>query len=155
MARKYPRSRRFGKYRMGWWRYHDARPVEQPMAASLMLRREAVEAIYDQTSGGLFDEKFPIFFNDVDLCLRLWQKQWEVWYLPAAKVLHHGGASTAQIKPAMIKESHRSLKVFYEKHYRPTVMPFLFWATLILIETGGKLRLWKLQFKRGAKQKEL
>ena len=31
---------------------------------------------------------------------------------------HYGGGSTRQVKPAMIRESHRSLLRFYDKHYR-------------------------------------
>ena len=135
LARRFPRSRRFGFYRMGWWRYHDAREVEQPMASSLLLRREAVSA-----AGGLFDERFPIFFNDVDLCWRLRAARWSVWYLPHAHVLHHGGASTSQARPAMIAESHRALLGFYHKHYRALLPPFLYFTTMALIQASGALR---------------
>lgn len=151
LARKYPRSRRFGSYRMGWWRYHDERRVQQPMASSFLMRREAVEAINNGKIGELFDEDFPIFFNDVDLCWRLWKHGWEIWYLPAAGVLHHGGASTIQVKPAMIAESHRSLKLFYEKHYRALLPPLLYQATIALIEAGSVWRLWRLRRKNGIK----
>jgi len=132
LAKFYARSRRFGFYRMGWWNYRDARPVEQPMASSLMLKRAAI-----QSSGGLFDEDFPIFFNDVDLCWRLWHSGWQIWYLPDAAVLHHGGGATSQARPAMVEQSHRSLRRFYEKHYRGEVWPPLFWATMTMIELAG------------------
>lgn len=154
LSKKYPRSRCFGFYRMGWWRYHDARQVEQPMAASFLMRRAAIEDIIEEKSGGLFDEKFPIFFNDVDLCWRLRARGWEIWYLPTAGVLHYGGASTAQVKPAMIAESHRSLRDFYEKHYRAILPSPIYRATLGLIGLGGAVRLWVLQFKRGITQAE-
>ena len=38
LSRLFPRSRRFGKYRMTWWAYDDERRVPQPMASALMLR---------------------------------------------------------------------------------------------------------------------
>lgn len=135
LARLYPCSRRFGFYRMGWWRYHDARPIEQPMASSLLLRRSAIEA-----AGGLFDEQFPIFFNDVDLCWRLRAGGWQIWYLPTAHVRHHGGASTIQVKPEMIAASHLALQRFYAKHYRATLAAPLYYATLALITASGAWR---------------
>ena len=135
LARCYPRSRRYGFYRMGWWRYHDARQVEQPMASSLLLRRAAIES-----SGGLFDEQFPIFFNDVDLCRRLRFANWEIWYLPSSEVVHHGGGSTQQVRVEMIRESHRSLRRFYEKHYRGVLPLPVYYSTVALIEGGGWLR---------------
>lgn len=135
LARRFPRSRRFGFYRMGWWHYRDAREVDQPMASSLLLRRQAVEK-----AGGLFDEQFPIFFNDVDLCWRLRAAHWSIWYLPQARVLHHGGASTSQARPEMIAESHRALQRFYNKHYRALLPSFIYFATVALIRASGTVR---------------
>jgi GT2 family glycosyltransferase len=127
---------------MGWWNMKTAREVDQPMASSFMLRRAAIESI-----GGLFDEQFPIFFNDVDLCLRIKEAGWQIWYLPEAEVIHHGGAGTSQVRPQMIEESHRSLRRFYEKHYRGRISPLLYWPTIALAEATGKARLWRAQKK--------
>ena len=43
---------------------------------------------------------------------------WEVWFTPEARVLHHVGGSTRQVRPEMVAESHRSMLRYYEKHYR-------------------------------------
>ncbi len=154
MSKFYPRSRRFGFYRMGWWRYHDARPVEQPMASSFLMRRQAAESVWDASVGGLFDEAFPIFFNDVDLCLRLWQCKWAIWYLPNARILHHGGGSTRQVKPEMVAESHRALNIFYRKHYRGIVSPILYGATLAMMQLAGRARFYWASRKNGIKKTE-
>lgn len=135
LARRFPRSRRFGFYRMGWWSYGDTRPVEQPQASSLLLRRAAIERC-----GELFDPQFPIFFNDVDLCWRLRTAGWTVWYLATARVRHWGGASTSQAGPSMIRESHHSLLRFYRKHYRAVLPPAVYGATVALVWLSG---LWR------------
>jgi len=132
------RSCRFGFYKMGWWNYLDRRKVEQPMASSLLLRREAIEA-----AGGLFDEAFPIFFNDVDLCRRLWDSGWEIWFEPASRVRHWGGAATRQVRPAMIAESHWSMRLYYEKHYRGKISPFTYWPTVWMFAAAGKFRVMR------------
>jgi GT2 family glycosyltransferase len=93
--------------------------------------------------GGLFDEAFPIYFNDVDLCWRLRRQGWELWYLPTSRVLHHGGASTRQVRPAMIAASHAGLARFYEKHYRALLAPPVYRATRMLIVLSGAWRLWR------------
>ena len=136
LATAFPRSRRFGFYKMGYWNSKRAQRVQQPMASSFLLRREAIES-----SGGLFDERFPIFFNDVDLCWRLYRAGWQVWYLPSARVVHHGGASTRQRKAAMIEESHRALRRFYEIHWRREYSPLLFHATIWMSDLAGAARV--------------
>ena len=147
LAALFPRSKKFGFYKMGWWNYRDARPVEQPMASSLMLRRAAIESI-----GELFDPQFPIFFNDVDLCYRLKQTGWEIWFEPRSRVKHWGGAATSQIKPAMIAQSHASLRRFYAKHYRSHVAPPLYYATIWMSELAGRARIFAA--KRRKKNKK-
>jgi GT2 family glycosyltransferase len=134
LSKLFPRSRRLAAYRMGWWDHNDERTVDQPMASALMLRSAALEEI------GLFDEAFPMFFNDVDLCRRLWDAGWEVWFTPAAQIIHHVGASTRQVRPEMVAESNRSLLAYYEKHYRGRVNPLAYAAVRALIRVGGRLR---------------
>lgn len=115
LSRLAPNSRIFGKYKMTWWDYADERPVDQPMASALLVRSEALEQV------GVFDEQFPMYFNDVDLCRRLWDGGWEVWYTPQVSYVHHHGASTRQVRREMIAESGRSFLRYYRKHYRGRV----------------------------------
>ncbi|RYG67772.1 glycosyltransferase [bacterium] len=136
LARAFSRSKKYGFYKMGWWNYRDEREVEQPMASSFLLRRVAIG-----TSGGLFDEEFPIFFNDVDLCWRLKLAGWEIWFTPHSRVKHWGGGATSQVRPAMIKESHASLRRFYEKWMRSQTSPLIYWATVAMFELAGLARL--------------
>ncbi len=135
LRRLFPRSRRFGKYRMSWWDYDDERVVDQPMASALMLRDEALAEV------GPFDESFRIFFNDVDLCRRLWDEGWEVWFTPEVEMLHEGGASTRQVWGDMIVESHRSLMAYYRKHYRGKVFGPVYGLAMALLGAGMYVRL--------------
>jgi len=134
LSRLFPRSKIFGKWRMTWWGYDQARPVEQPMASALLLRRAALQEV------GMFDEQFRIFFNDVDLCKRLWEAGWEVWYDPSAVMVHYGGAATSQVRREMIAESHRSFMQFYRKHYRGKVNALGYWAVMVILRLGAMLR---------------
>jgi len=96
------------------------------MASALAVRRAAVDEV------GLFDEGFPLYFNDVDLCYRLREAGWRIVFEPKAKVLHHHGQSTWQVRPRAVLESHRSLIRFYRKHYRGRVGWLGYWAAVAL-----------------------
>ncbi len=137
LSRLFPRSRLCGRYRMTWWGHDDDRAVDQPMASALLLRAEALEEV------GLFDEEFPMFFNDVDLCQRLWSAGWEVWFTPSATMVHHHGGSTRLAKRAMVAESGRSFLRYYHKHYRGKRAPLVYALTVGLLRVAYALRaLW-------------
>jgi GT2 family glycosyltransferase len=132
LSRLFPHSETFGRYRMTYWDHESHREVEQPMASALAVRRSALDEV------GLFDESFPLYFNDVDLCYRLRQAGWNILFEPKAKVKHHLGASTGQARPRAILESHRGLMRFYRKHYRGRTC----WCSYVAIIVGAWLTMW-------------
>lgn len=58
----------------------DAEPqnVDWVMGSGYMIRRSALEKV------GLLDERFFMYFEDVDWCWRFWENGYTVWYLPEA-----------------------------------------------------------------------
>lgn len=137
LSKLFPRSRRFASYRMTWFDYDRELEVDQPMGSCLLLSRRAIEQI------GMFDQEFPIFFNEVDWLYRARQSGWRVWFTPAAEVIHAGGASTRQRKPAMVRESHRSMKLFYQKHYRRRIAALAYWFIVGAISINSLLASWQ------------
>ncbi len=92
------------------WGTEEIREVDWVSGASLMLRRRALEET------GLLDESFFLYFEDNDLCLRLRQKGWKVYFNPMIQVVHLGGESLVQNEEAQ-NEYYHSLLYFYSKHY--------------------------------------
>jgi hypothetical protein len=133
LARLFPRSPTFGRYRMSYFDYSTRREVDQPMASALALRRAALDEV------GLFDEEFPLYFNDVDLSHRLRQAGWVTVFEPAAEVTHYyGQSSTWQVRPSAILESHRGLIRFYHKHYRGRIG----WVGYAAVVLGARLTMY-------------
>jgi len=110
LSRIFPKSKIFSRWRMGYFKFNQKREVDQPMGSCLLLRRATLQDM------GIFDENFPMFFNDVDLCYRIKQAGWKIYYYPDAQVLHHKGASTGQVKRRMIWLSHVAFFRFFKKH---------------------------------------
>ena len=80
--------------------------------ASMMVRRQVFESI------GLLDESYFLYFEDPDFCRRAARHGWEVWYVPASRVVHLEGASTGagagRPRPPCWFASRRR---FFVKHY--------------------------------------
>ena len=57
--------------------------VDWLMGSALMARRDAIEKV------GLMDEKFFLYFSDVDWAKRFWENGYKVVYYPLAKIYHY------------------------------------------------------------------
>jgi hypothetical protein len=70
--------------------YQKSQPADQVAGSFFLVRQKMLEQI------GWFDEKFFIWFEEVDLCYRAKKAGWQVWYSPQASIIHYGGQSFAQ-----------------------------------------------------------
>ena len=86
-------------------------PIDHPLGAAIMIRREALEDI------GLLDESFFMFCEEVDWSIRARRLGWEIYQIPSARVVHHAGQSTRQFREEMLVELWRSRYLLYNKHY--------------------------------------
>ena len=113
------------RYRMLGEDFSEPRPVEQPSASVLLLRRQVLPPDY------LLDERFPIYFNDVELAFRLGARGHELWVLPAAEVFHVHGASTRQLG-ANLRRQHLASLISYvtltEPQWRTNALKLLLFA---------------------------
>jgi GT2 family glycosyltransferase len=87
--------------------------IDQPAAACLMVSREALEK-----TGG-FDESFyPAWFEDVDLCRRIWNSGGQILYQPAARFLHQGGYSARRLShQAFLEYFYGNQILYFYKHH--------------------------------------
>jgi N-acetylglucosaminyl-diphospho-decaprenol L-rhamnosyltransferase len=79
--------------------------------ACMFVRRSA----YEQLGG--FDEKYFMYFEDVDLCARAGRAGWRVVYAPSAKITHSGAHATSTSSKVMVRVHHRSAYVYLAARY--------------------------------------
>jgi hypothetical protein len=91
------------------WDQETPRQVEVIKGACFLLRRVALEEV------GWLDEQYFMYTEEVDLCYRLAQAGWQLWWVPQAIVEHYGGASSAQLAEAMYLQLYLSKTQFYRK----------------------------------------
>jgi GT2 family glycosyltransferase len=129
LSRLFPRSPRFGRYNMGHLSANRVHEVDAGTAACLMVRRAAI------TKVGFFDPAYFMYGEDLDLCYRLKQGGWKIFYVPSAQALHIKGASSRQETARMLYEFHSAMWTFHHKHYADELPAFgngLVWAAIWL-----------------------
>lgn len=80
----------------------------------LLVRRAAIDG---DLSGVLLDPVFQMYSEETDLCFRLQQQGWGVFFVPGAEVVHHGGRSSRQMPLRTLTLLYQSKTLFFQRHY--------------------------------------
>jgi GT2 family glycosyltransferase len=111
LSRAFPASRRFGRYNLTFADPDQAMEVDSVCGACMLIRRSVIDRI------GLLDERFFMYGEDLDWCLRARQAGWTVRYEPAVVVRHQHGAATRKRALRTTFHFFRAMDLFYRKHY--------------------------------------
>jgi N-acetylglucosaminyl-diphospho-decaprenol L-rhamnosyltransferase len=106
-------SRLNGRYSRSLYDAGRPFPIDFALGAALMVRREAIEA------AGLLDEGYFMYAEEVDWCWRIQRAGWPLFCVPAARVIHYGGASARQFREQSFLNLWRSRKRLYDRFYGP------------------------------------
>jgi GT2 family glycosyltransferase len=111
LSKVFPRHPLIARYNMTYLSDDETAEVDSVMGAYMLVRAEAL------AQAGLYDERFFMYGEDLDLAFRIKARGWRVFYYPAVTVLHHKGASSRKQSERSIREFYRAMRVFYRKHY--------------------------------------
>ncbi len=89
--------------------------IDYPTGAFWLLRHEVYQRV------GPFDERFFLYFEETDFCMRAKEKGWTSYIHPGIRIEHHRGASTQQNDDVDQSESlsvyFESLTIYLYKHF--------------------------------------
>jgi GT2 family glycosyltransferase len=141
LSTRYSKSRFFGRVDRTFADPSEPAPVDWVPGAFSIIRRDLLEKI------GYFDERFFLYYEEVDLCRRLKAAGYQIWYWPDVEVVHLGGESSKTIKHIKISSSGsqlelwrmRSRLLYYRKHHGA----FGARSALMVEEWWNRLRLMR------------
>lgn len=141
----FPNALPLRRYGMHAFKHETMRKVDQLMGAALFIRRECFEQI------GGWDERYFIWFEDVDICKSATDGGWLVMFYPEA-VVKHGRSKSFSQKPSTWRQSNfaKSMRVYFWKHrgWLPALLISALtyislvptWLLMILSKAGLKFR---------------
>ena len=119
MAARHPRSKLMGRADRTWADPMEAAEVDWLPGAYVIIRKEALER------AGHFDERFFLYYEEVDLCRRIKAAGYKIWYWPDIVVIHIGGESSKTLGRVAMSQAGsqltlwriRSQLIYYRKHH--------------------------------------
>jgi N-acetylglucosaminyl-diphospho-decaprenol L-rhamnosyltransferase len=118
------RSRTLRDHVMADWDHADTRPVDWVLGAAMYVRRRAVRDV------GVMDERYFLYFEDVDWCQRMWRHGYEVIYCAESRMVHTHARRSAELDPRSLRAHAAGLLRFTEK-----------WSALMYAVSQGRRRL--------------
>jgi len=103
------KSRTVRDHLMADWDHGDTRPVDWAIGAAMYVRRRAVRDV------GLMDERYFLYFEDVDWCQRMWRHGYEVVYCADSRMVHDYARASASLRPRSVGAHAAGLLRFAEK----------------------------------------
>jgi GT2 family glycosyltransferase len=134
--------RQFDHWRMGYFDHAQTRRVDQPMGACMLTRRDKY------TDVGMLDERFPMFFNDVDWCRRFQDSGYDNYFVSESQLVHVGGHSVRRRPLTMLWFSHRGFLAYLKKYTRGGWGNPVLWIAAVLLGLGWVARVAGVLLRR-------
>ena len=128
------RPRWAGERELNMARYELDLECDWTSGSFMLARREAL------LSAGLMDERFFIYSEEPDLCLRMLHAGWHIRHLPSMTIVHHAGKGG--VRPRMVAQDAYARRQYAQKHFSPPrraayVGALMFGHVLRTVGAGG------------------
>ncbi|MAO85017.1 MAG: glycosyltransferase family 2 protein [Myxococcota bacterium] len=107
----FPRLPRLRDYMMSDFDHHRSCDVDQPQGAALMLRQSVIEEV------GPLDERFFLYYEEVDWCARVLAAGHRIRFLANAQVRHAAGSSADKVWGRAIHHFFESMVRYHRKNH--------------------------------------
>jgi len=141
MSRMFPNSRTFGQYNLTYLPEDEISTVDALSGSCMFLRRSALISSENPNLpvAGLFDEGFFMYGEDLDLCYRIQQSGWSIYYTPETQIIHYKGESTKKGDLRYVRLFYGAMTRFAQKHLSEEYPKVFLWALHIAVIFRGSL----------------
>jgi hypothetical protein len=110
LSKLFSKSQLFARYHLTYLNPDETAEVEAISGSFMTIRREILD------TAGYLDERFFMYGEDLDWCLRIRQAGWKILYYPKTNIIHYKGKSIIPYQWRHIKHFYEAMILFAEKH---------------------------------------
>lgn len=96
----------FGHNKEDQEKYNHASEIFSMKGACMLLRKSVVDKI------GLFDKDYFAYFEETDLCQRIWLSGWTIQYIPISKIYHIGGQTSKKLLSTFVQYNSYKNRIY-------------------------------------------
>lgn len=119
----------FGEDELDTGQYNESKFVEFTPTCCLLIHRNVFEKV------GFMDEKYFMYYDDTDFCVRANNAGFKIWYESSAKLWHKVSSSSGGSESKLcIYYLTRNRLYFINKHCKQKIIPNIFFYTTRVIK---------------------
>jgi GT2 family glycosyltransferase len=130
--------------------YYRKEPFTIGMAggAFMLLRRTAL------SGDKIFKNSGFMYAEEPDVCIRLWESGWKVYFVPGCEIIHHGGRSSLGNEFKYFLELQRGIKYLFSIHWkgaRGFAITTAYWLHLVSSTAASVIGIFTARGRRRLK----
>lgn len=145
LSARFPHHRLFGGYNLTYLPDKGTYDVGAINGAFMLAPRRVLAAV--APDGAVFDERFFMYGDDLELCLRVAHAGWRIVYDGAVSIIHLKGVSVAKDRDAMADLLFDGARDAYLKHLNPADSTLVRWRYIVLFDLWKRLARLKARLR--------
>jgi len=131
LSKLFPKSKLFAQYNLTYLDPEETYPVPAISGSFMMVKKYVLDKV------GYFDERFFMYCEDIDLCHRINEAGFNIYYVPTTQIIHYKGESTKKNNVDYVVTFNKALYQFFEKYYAQGSIFLFRWLIVIGIVLRG------------------
>lgn len=145
LAALLPRTAMFAGYNLTHLAEDGTYDVGAINGAFILGRRSVLRAV--APDGAVFDERFFMYGDDLDLCIRVRRAGWRIVYDGRVQITHLKGVSVARDFDRMSRAIFDANRDVYLKHFNPRGSALVRWKYIVAFEAWKRVGLLRARLR--------
>ncbi len=111
LSKIFPKSKIFGKYNLTYLDENSTYEVDAICGAFMFMRKDLFESLNG------FDEDYFMYGEDLDLCYRIKNAGFKIFYFSGTSIIHYKGESTKKSSISYVNNFYGAMRIFVEKNF--------------------------------------
>lgn len=139
LSKFFSKSKLFGRYNVTYLDPDIECEIDVLPGSLIFVRRNVLKTI------DYFDEDYFMYGEDIDLCYKIKQQGWKIYYTPGTKAIHYKGESTKKSEFSFVSNFYSAMLIFTHKHFKSHYSVMLRTVLVIGIYTRAFFAyLWRI-----------
>jgi N-acetylglucosaminyl-diphospho-decaprenol L-rhamnosyltransferase len=145
LAAAFPRRSVFAGYNLTHLPDNETHEVGAINGAFMLAPRRVLQAVAPKSE--VFDERFFMYGDDLDLCIRVARAGWKIVYDGRVQIVHLKGLSVAKDYDAMARAIFDANRDVYQKHFNPQGSRWVRWKYVVAFGAWKQVGLWRARLR--------